>query len=243
MEINKIKNKRKFIRIALFFSALAFIALAVFISPLFEIRDITIVGNNIISDNEIISTAGIATGQNILSFGANSTARRLFSLPYLRDVNILREFPNTVVISVTERVPMANIRLSHSGTYLLIDDMGMVLSVRAVPTEPLLVVIGVDFPNFAIGEYLAVQDSAIFENILLLSRMFRQNDFFPDILDKSDPNDIVIKYERLDILFGNMYDAHRKVHSIAAIIEQFPEGNAGFIDIRDVNNPRFGPLR
>jgi len=243
MEIKKIKKKRKFIRIALIFSALAFTALAVLISPLFEIRNINIVGNDIILDSEVISVSGIAAGQNILSFGTNSVVRRLFSLPYLRDAYILREFPDTVVISITERVPMANIRLSHSGTYLLIDDMGMVLSVRATPEEHLPVVIGVDFPNFAIGEYLSVQDSAIFENILLISRMFRQNDFYPDILDKSNPHDIIIRYGSLDILFGNMSDANRKVHNIAAIIEQFPEGNAGFIDIRDINQPRFGPLR
>jgi len=220
---------------------LAYITL---ISPLFEIRQIDVVGNSAVCIDDIKRLAELETGQNILAFSASSVRNQINSLAFIREANVVREFPDRIVISVTERTPVANVRVAGSSTYLLIDDTGMVLNVavRAVPGLP--VTIGLCFANFAIGEYLYVEDDFVFRNILQLSRVFRRYDFFPDVLDMSDTFDIVLHAGNFNILFGGVSDADRKVQYIVAITEQFVTEGRGFIDIRDINQrPRFGLIR
>ncbi|MCL2397404.1 MAG: FtsQ-type POTRA domain-containing protein [Defluviitaleaceae bacterium] len=244
MEIKRIRKRKKTLRVVMFVAVFAFCIMAVLISPLFEVRHIDVVGNQRIAAADIIAVAGLDMGQNTLSFSARSIARQIGSLPFVREASVTRALPDGVTISVVERVPVANIRLANTSTYLLIDDGGMALATGVVPIGGLPVVVGADFPNFAIGEYLIVDEPLVFDNILLLSRVFRRYDFSPDVVDVADPFDIVLHVGNLNILFGPIADADIKVQNVQAIMEQFPVSDRGFIDIRDANaRPRFGLIR
>ena len=243
MERRKRRKKRK--PVAFFvFTAVAFTVVAVLISPLFEIRQIDIIGSSFICDEAILSHAQLETGQNMLAFSASTVREQINQLPYVQDVDVVREFPDRIVITVEERIPIANIRVAHSATYLLIDDAGMVLESASAPAPALPVAIGIDFASFSVGEYLDVEDNLVFRDMLRLSRLFARYSFFPDIVDMSNPVDIVFQTENLNIFFGNMSDMDRKIQYISAIKEQFSPETRGFIDIRDIGRPpRFGLIR
>ena len=237
-------RRKKGFGIFLALAAVAFIATVALVSPLFQIRQIDIVGNGATNTEDILNQAQIIQGQNMLAFSASNVRTRINLLPHVKEVEVLREFPDRVIISITERIPVANIRVAHSGTYLLIDDAGMVLAARPQPTEGLPVAIGIDFANFAIGEYLDVESNIIFRDIIQLSRVFVRHNFSPDVVDMSNPLDIVLQTCNINILFGEMTDLDRKMWYAAAIIDQFETDDRGFIDIRDINiPPRFGLLR
>ena len=237
-------GKKKAFAIFFVLMMVAFAAVAVLISPLFEIRQIEIVGNRTICSKEILSRTQLAEGQNMLAFSANLVQTQINQLPFVQSVDVVREFPDKVVISISERTPVANIRVAHSATYLLIDNGGMVLASGSVPTPALPVAIGVNFASFAVGEYLIVEDDLIFRDMLRLYRLFTRYDFFPDVVDMSDSADIVFHTQYLNIFFGSMSDMDRKIQYISAIKEQFVPETRGFIEIRDINErPRFGLIR
>ena len=236
------KNKRFSIFFAL--AIVALIATAALVSPLFHIRQISIEGNSAISTEDILNQAKIVQGQNMFAFSASAVGRQINLLPHVKEVSVVREFPDVVIISIIERTPVANIRVGNSGTYLLIDNDGMVLSARTQPTGGLPVAIGINFANFAIGEYLDVENNLVFRDIIQLSRVFARYNFSPDVVDMSNPLDIVLQACNINIFFGEMVDTDRKMQYIAAITEQFETQDRGFIDIRDVSiPPRFGLIR
>ena len=241
--IRKSHKKKGFI-ILFVFTITSFLAVALLLSPLFQIRQIEIVGNSAISNEEILEHAQLETGQNMLAFNAGTVHSQINRLPFVRSVNIVREFPDKVIITVSERTPIANIRVAHSATYLLIDDTGMVLESGSVPVPALPVAIGIDFASFAVGEYLDVENDLIFRDMLRLYRLFARYDFFPDTVDMSNPADIVFQTEMLNIFFGSMSDMDRKIQYLSAIKEQWSPEARGFIEIRDVNErPIFGLIR
>jgi len=240
------RNSRRKRRFGVFvaFTIIAFVAVAVLISPLFEIRQIEIIGNSTICAEDILGRSQLAEGQNMLAFSAGNVRTQVNQLPFVQTVSVVREFPDRVVISISERTPIANIRVAHSATYLLIDDSGMVLESASGPAPALPVAVGIDFTSFAVGEYLVVEDDLIFRDMLRLYRLFTRYDFFPDIVDMSDPTDIVFHTEFLNIFFGSMSDMDRKIQYISAIKAQFAPEARGFIEIRDINErPRFGLIR
>jgi len=245
MERKKDNRRKKSLRLQFVIMAalVGFVVFGLAISPLFEVRRIVISGTINLTDDEILATSGLGVGQNIFSFSRRNAAARIAEMPFVRDVTVSRQFPDNITINVTERLAIASVRVGNTGTYLLIDDSGMVLGTGDARSD-LLVVTGIEPTHFAVGSYLAVDNPAVFNNILYLSRVFRRYDFMPDVMDFSNPGDIVLHKWPLDILFGAVADADRKVQYIQAIIEQFPVTERGYIYIRDVNaRPRFGLIR
>ena len=242
--MKRISRKKRRFGIFFVFTIVSFVAVAVLLSPLFEIRQIEIIGNNTISANDILGQAQLETGQNMLAFNASTVRAQINQLPFVQRVDVVREFPDKVIITVAERVPVANVRVAHSAVYLLIDNAGMVLESSSGPMPALPVAIGIDFASFAVGEYLDVEDDVIFRDMLRLYRLFTRYDFLPDIVDMSNPADIVFHTEMLIIFFGSMSDMDRKIQYLSAIKEVFRPEARGFIEIRDINErPRFGLIR
>ena len=241
MKYVRVKKQKKLLRCVIVLAVLAFLAMAILMSPLLEIRRIDVAGNSIVSDAEILRNAGFQTGQNMLSFSASHAESWIESIPYILDADITRQFPGDISIFVTERTAIANVRLSNTSTHLLVDEFGMVLETAARPLDGLLVAVGMDFSHFAVGEILIVDNPVVFDNIMQMSRLFRRYDFFPDVVDVSSPQDIVLHKGYTAIYFGDITDADRKIQYLQAITEQFPLGDRGYIHIRDINErPRFG---
>ncbi len=69
----------------------------------FVVKSINISGSDTYSNEEIIDGAGITEGMNLYSFRASTVARRItLNCPYIREVVLDREIPNTVNIKATE---------------------------------------------------------------------------------------------------------------------------------------------
>ena len=244
MEYRRLRKQKRYLRFVIFLGTLAFLAFAILMSPLLQISHIYVEGNVAVSDGQILQQISFATGQNMLSFNAGANRSSIEALPYIHHASVLRSFPDSIVISVTERTPVANIRLGNTNTHLLIDEFGMVLQSGGEPLDGRLVATGMVFSHFAVGEYLVVDNPAVFDNILLLSRIFSRYDFFPDIIDISDPFDITLHIGNTNIYFGGIQDADRKIQYLQAISQEFPLGVRGYIYIKDLSvRPRFGLIR
>lgn len=75
------------------------------------IETIEIAGAFRVSEDDIHDLAGIEEGDNILSFRESAVAAKIKRNPWIKDVDISRGLPSTVTIEVTEREPLALIKL------------------------------------------------------------------------------------------------------------------------------------
>lgn len=73
----------------------------------FELTDIQISGNYILSDEEILQSLGLQTGEKLLEISADDVVEKLKKSEFIRAVNATYSLPSTLRINIQERVPVA----------------------------------------------------------------------------------------------------------------------------------------
>lgn len=74
---------------------------------IFVIDDVEISGSDLYTDTEILDSAGISTGQRLYDFDPGEVESQItFCLPMIRNVDINRDIPDTVGLTVTEDEPV-----------------------------------------------------------------------------------------------------------------------------------------
>lgn len=215
-------------------------------SSMFDIYKVEIFGSNRVSEQEIRGASGAIAGINILSFNTRRARRELLQNHYIERVNIERDFFNGILtITIRERILSGFIEHS-SGSFIYIDKNGRVLDVRSYYTEPMPIVVGLEFTEFRVGEILQVANQAAFDHLVVLTQLFIKYEIEANVLrvDLSDTSDIQILWGNVSVSFGNISDADEKIRTAKAIIQRLEDDNLkGFLDIRDINrNPTFRVL-
>jgi hypothetical protein len=97
-------------------------------SPLFRVRDVTVVGSTHTPRSEIVAAAGLAGNRALMLDAGSTVARRAVeALPWVGTVSFARHWPWTVVVTVRERTPAAV--LAVAGGTDVVDASGRVLEV------------------------------------------------------------------------------------------------------------------
>jgi hypothetical protein len=99
--------------------------------PSLALKDLPVARDGVITAAEIRRLAGIAVGRNILTVDPYSVRQQLLRHPRIEDARLELEFPDTLRITVRERVPVARLMLppvAGKETYLLVDDLGHVMA-------------------------------------------------------------------------------------------------------------------
>ncbi len=93
----------------------------------YEIKYLVIRGGRAIKEARIREYTGISEGTNLFAVNISDVRKELNTVPNIRDIEIARILPDTMVINVSERMPMA--RVGFRGAYP-IDEDGYVFVAR-----------------------------------------------------------------------------------------------------------------
>lgn len=130
---NNAKPKSKKIKV-LIISILVLIAIiAAMLSPLFNIKNIQVVGNTILSSEEIISISGIKTEENMFKVMKLKTIDRIKENAYINEVAIHKKLPNTIEIQVKERKP--SFMLEYGNGYVYLSNQGYMLEISSIKKD------------------------------------------------------------------------------------------------------------
>ncbi len=98
-----------------FFIFLAVIVLGVkFSSRLFPIKNILISGNYQLREQEIRNRINIKNDESLLNISLRDVNKRLKALPWVKNVSIRKQFPNTLMLRIEEAVPKALLKYNNS---------------------------------------------------------------------------------------------------------------------------------
>ena len=166
-----LKRRRMLRRLMAFVTLLAVIAAGVYLTMtmLFKIgtiqvqtEDGTVVQEaGGYSSSEIIQALGVAPEENIFSFDPGEKEAALErQFPLLESIRVVRDYPNTVVVQVTEAVP-AYAMQTQSG-WLTLSDQFKILACGSAQPEGLKTLYGGEAKTTAPGEQLsfAAEDTA-----------------------------------------------------------------------------------
>lgn len=94
-------------------------------SPRFQVNAIRVDGANVLREEAIVALAGFTQKDNVLLSDLDSKQRLIEELPYVRYCEIQRAYPDRIIITIEERVPVAALQV-HNHIYE-IDGEGVVL--------------------------------------------------------------------------------------------------------------------
>src|SRR5438093_82001 len=118
--------------------AVAFSAHWLLTTPRFAVVSVDVRGASRVPTAEILAAAAVEPGTSLFRLDPGAVARRVEAIPEVRRADVVREFPNRIVISVEERRPFT---LVHSGRLHWIDEEGRVLGASpeaVIPQVPVV---------------------------------------------------------------------------------------------------------
>ena len=211
-------------------------------SDYFKIKKIEIKGNSFYKKEEIISKVKDLTGVNIFEIDKKKYEDDLAgSFARLKKAEILKVFPDSLVINLTERVPL--LIVLYKNDYFLIDNEGVILEK-----------ITDDLKNYK--NYLVVKDAVDHapevggkiakKNVLSSAEIYKY--LIEDIKEKIKfagiSNDSLgdIFFETVDgkiIIYGNGSEITKKNAILEQIFKDLQNENVNYsiIDLRITDNP------
>lgn len=139
-DIKKIQRRNKIIHR---FLALCFfiVAMVLFLlSPVFNIKNVEVFGNNKVSSDTIVSLLQIDNNTNLFKLSYKEIGNRVKQNSYIKSVKVNRILPSGLKITVTEREP--SFQLEFGSSFALIDDEGYILEIVKEPMQGIIKIRG-----------------------------------------------------------------------------------------------------
>jgi cell division protein FtsQ len=91
---------------------------------LLVVRSVTVTGTHLVSSARVLAAADVPLGTPLLRVDTGAVARRVDSIPQVASVRVTEDWPDHLVIAVTERVPVLAVKMAGGG-YDLVDPAGI----------------------------------------------------------------------------------------------------------------------
>lgn len=186
------------------------------LSPIFNISEIIVNGNEKISSETIVSLSKLSINQNIFKFSTSNTIEAIKENAYIDKVEIKRELPNKVEITVYERKP--TLILTYGSSYVYINNQGYILEIKN-KKEDYPIIEGYKTPNEQIeaGNRLIEEDLKKLEDVLKILEATKsvENNLYDKItkIDISDKSNyiIIMDKEKKKVYLGDTTNLSTKM--------------------------------
>ena len=245
----KIRRRRKARRIALLVAlgvSVLCVGIVLVLSVFFKISTITITGDRVYSNKEVILKSGIEIGSNLFRVDEEKLNKEITkSLPYVSNITLERQLPDTVIINVTATREVAALQ---AGTgFALIDHTGKVLDKDAsMLREGVAVVTGVTAKSIVEGETIALKTEDETKTFLAVLEGIKESKMnLLTEINFTKNGEVSLRYDdRITIKLGNADNIVKKLQRATAAIEKENEINAysdGVLDLRTEPYAYFSP--
>jgi len=92
----------------------------------FVVRSVTVTGTHLLAPAQVIAAANVLPGTPLMSVDAGSVTRRVEAISQVASATVTEDWPDHLVIAVTERVPAMAVRMTGGG-YDLVDPTGVIV--------------------------------------------------------------------------------------------------------------------
>lgn len=200
-------------------------------SPLFNIKEIIVEGNEKITSDEIISLSQINLEENTYKTSIKKAKQKILENPYIKNVEIKRKLPSKMVITVEER--KTTFMFEYGSGYVYINNQGYILEISSEKLE-IPIIQGAETPidSFVAGNRLLDEDLIKMSTVIKIMEIAENNEISNLItridIQNSKNYKIVFESEQKVAYLGDETDLNTKILSIKSIIEK-EKGKAGEI--------------
>ena len=249
---NKKKKKKKkgtfkkviltLFKIILVIGVITGIALFLFVSPVFNIIEVKVENAEKISENTYIALSEIQIGENMFKVSKAKVENLIKQEAYVEDIEVIREYPGTIVIKTKERKP--KYQTEKNGMYIYIDRNGYTLEESSQKLDlPILKGIVTDLVAIKMGDRLSEEDLSKFNDLIKITETIENNNVTAKLsnIDISDYNNYILEFEeaKKTVILGKTNDLNAKMSWINLLMKE-REGEKGIIHL-ETENVYFSP--
>lgn len=243
-EIEKKKRKKRKARLILAMIILVIGGINAYLltSPSFKIQEISVKGNEQLSNQEIIELAEVKKGDNIFSKLGIVMKVRLKQNGYIEDAQINKIYPNRIEIRVKERQKQFQIKMETEG-YIYIDEQGYLLEYATDMLEiPTIIGMDITQANLETMHRLGEKDLNKMENILQIREECKKIEIADKITQLQVKDEYIVSLENdgITINLGDASNLKNRIYYVSAILKQ-EAGNKGTIYVNGNFNEGFSP--
>lgn len=135
-EKKRLERRRSLVRWGALLTTLVvagFVAWLLLLSPFFRVHTVTVSGTDLLSTQAVLDAAEVPSDSPMLRLDTEAVAERVATLPAIADVEVGRDFPDTITIDVTERGLVY--QRVEGDAFEWVDAEGMVFSTSAERSE------------------------------------------------------------------------------------------------------------
>lgn len=221
----KIKKILKvLLRIIIIIGILVGTILFLFVSPVFNIKEIEIVGAEEISDSVYRAMSGIDIDENIFSVNKSNIIASMKKEPYVEKVEVKTIYPSKVRITITER--KISYLAEKDGRYFYLDKNGYLLQTNLAPLDYLIIKgCTTDFSQMTEGERIDEKDISGFNDLIKIVDAIRNNNIDTKLksIDVTDETNYILELpdEQKIVMLGDTKDLSSKMAWINYFIKQY----------------------
>ena len=209
------------------------------LSPLFNIKTITVTGNSKLTEEELISLSGIQLEENTFQVQTTKTQEKIKQNAYVDTVNISRKLPNEIVIEITERTPTFMLTLGNA--YVYINNQGYLLEISQTALElPIITGFQTKEEDIIAGNRLSAEDLQRLDQVLQIMKSAESNgikDLITEInIENKQDYVLELKKEKKIVHLGDTSNLSTKMLYIISILEENKDVEGEILVNTDLNN-------
>lgn len=205
----------------------------------FKAEMITVGGGQRLTPDQILKTAEIAEGVNLVSLNLKMIRKRLLAHPWIAEADIRRTFPGSIAIHIKEQEPLA---VLDFGKQFLINRGGVIFKeAEASEISDMPVMSGIEYSDW---KTLETPETRVFVSVLEVLNIGRSAEtVLPNTLIKNINVDreigLTLKTDgpvrKIQLGYGGYKKKYSRLEKILSYVEQ--DAEIEFLEVVDLRNP------
>lgn len=220
----KPKKSSKFFKMFLTIWVLALVFFVLMNLDICKIQNIELVNAGIVTVEQVKELADFDQYNNLFALNTIKIEEDIKQNAYVEDVKVSRKFPNTVKITIKERIPRYMLQVADS--YVYINNQGYMLDISVNRLDGIPIILGfkTDLSNAQAGNRLDLEDLKQMDQIIKIVETANINDIGSYItkIDVSDDRNyiLVLEGERKTVYLGDCSNLNTRMLYLSGILTQ-----------------------
>ncbi|NOW92408.1 cell division protein FtsQ [Clostridium beijerinckii] len=201
-------------------------------SNFFIIKKVSILGNPVMSGEDVKNSTENLIGQNILFINKQNIISNAKKNPYVENVEISKSYPKQVNIKISEKEGIYYVE-KDGYKYVLDNDGNFLEKTDSVENRSLVNVKGIDLKDVALGQKM-IDDSRVLDFLDVFYQIIKINptNYKIDYVDISDFTNIKVYVGKVEGRIGNDENIPDKMNKLLHIIQNPDIGIVkGYVDV------------
>lgn len=233
----KFPNIHLKIKIIVILGILNFLLLAFyFVLIHYAVKNVIVDGNKHYSAEEIKSMIMTGwLGDNSLYLSIKYKNKEIKDVPFVETMDVVVQSNDTIRISVYEKALAGYVE--YLGRYMYFDNEGVVVEASKVTTKGIPQVTGISFDHVVLHEKLPVENDAIFQDVLTITKLLNKYDIICDRIQFDKDYNVTLGYGDVKVSIGRLENLDEKLMQLPYILPTL-EGKKGTLDLQSYTTDR-----